>query len=114
MKRTEMIKSKKDFSTMIHSKNFYKSEMFIIYIRKSEYDISHFGIAISKKVGNAVIRNKLKRQIRSIMDMDKFLFPKGFDYIIMIRNKCASAHFGEMKASIEELLKGMEKNEKKA
>lgn len=113
MKRTEMIKSKKDFSTMIHSKNFYKSDLFIIYIRKSMQEEMHFGIAISKKVGNAVIRNKLKRQIRSIIDMDKILFPKKQDYIIMIRNKCAEATFQEMKASIEELLKGMEKNEKK-
>lgn len=109
MKRNEMIKNKKDFTGLIHSKNFHKSDMFVIYIRKSNLEKSHFGIAISKQFGTAVARNKAKRQTRYLIDQNRFLFPKYQDYIIMIRNKCASSTFQQMEAQFIALLKGINK-----
>lgn len=105
MKRFEMIKDKKDFSDMINNSKFFKNKYFTIYIRKRKDNYIKFGLAISKKVGNAVVRNKLKRQVRVIIDDQKDIFPKSQDYIIMIKRNCLEINFQEMKNSLIQLIK---------
>ena len=63
-----------------------------------------YGIAISNKIGKANIRNRLKRQTRAIIDINKNLFQKGYNYIIMIRKSCLEASFYNKNLAIKELL----------
>lgn len=108
MKRCEMIKEKEYFSSIIKHGKFTKDNLFVVYFVKKEKDtFSHFGIAIRHDIGKAVVRNKLKRQVRSIIDNNKKLFKKGTDYIIMIRNKCRDSRYVDMDESIKRLLKGI-------
>ena len=65
MKRIETIKDKKLFNNIIRNGKFKKNEFYVIYNIKKEEEQQFFGIAISNKVGKAVIRNKLKRQTRT-------------------------------------------------
>ncbi len=104
MKKKEVIKSKKDFSEMIHHASFHKNKSYVIYIRKKKEQISKFGIAVSKKLGNAVVRNKLKRQVRTILDERKETFPKSYDYIIMIKRNCVEISFQEMRNELIQLI----------
>ncbi len=105
MKKKEVVKAKKDFTDMIHSNNFFKNKSYVIYIRKKKESFSKFGIAVSKKLGNAVVRNKLKRQVRAIIDDAKDIFPKSYDYIIMIKRNCVEISFQEMKGELIQLIK---------
>ncbi len=104
MKRIETIKDKKLFTDIIKNGKYKKNEHYIIYIRKREDEKKQYGIAISNKVGHAVIRNKLKRQTRGIIDEYKNIFKNGYNYIIMIRKRCKESSFAEMRASFVELL----------
>lgn len=105
MKKYEVVKKKEDFNSIIKNSPFFKNKYFTIYIRKRENNISNFGLAISKKVGNAVVRNKLKRQLRAIIDANKDIFSKSCDYIIMIKKDCALASFQELEIKLIELMK---------
>ena len=68
-------------------------------------------IAVSKKQGNSVERNKIKRQLRNIIDINKNLFKKHFNYIIMIRKDYNNLSFNEKVKELESLLR-KEQNEK--
>lgn len=105
MKKNEVVKKKEDFNSIIKTCPFFKNKYFTIYIRKREENISNFGLAISKKVGNAVVRNKLKRQLRMIIDKNKDIFSKSCDYIIMIKKECVEASFQELEKKLTELIK---------
>ncbi len=105
MKKYEIVKSKMDFNNIIKNSPFIKNKNFVIYIRKKEESNPKFGIAISKSVGNAVERNKLKRRLRSIIDNSKNDFKKERDYIIMIKRSCKELNYQEMKIELDSLLK---------
>jgi ribonuclease P protein component len=105
IKKYEVVKSKTEFNNIIKTGKYKSNRLFTIYIKKGEYNYPRFGLAISKKVGNAVTRNKLKRQTRVIIDNLKSNFPKSYDYIIMIKKECNTASFQKKHQSLLELTK---------
>lgn len=108
MKRYEMIKDKKYFNTLIKQGKYSKDKNFVIYYINNESNTSKFGIAIKKSIGSAVIRNRLKRQTRAIIDSNRKLFKKSYDYIIMIRDGCSNSSYQDMNESIINIMKGIE------
>lgn len=105
MKKIEMIKSKQEFSNLIKNSKFFKTKEFVIYYKENNLSKKRFGIAISNKIGNAVKRNKLKRQTREIVDKLKSLFKNNTDYIIMIRKDSLETSFIERLENLEKKLK---------
>ena len=104
MKRIETIKDQKLFNNIIKKGKFKKNEYFVLYYIMKEDIKNNYGIAISKKVGNAVTRNKLKRQTRAIIDKHRNLFKNSHNYIIMIRKSCADTDFNILEQSLINLL----------
>ena len=113
MKKLEVVKSKRDFNDIIQNAPFKKNQSFVIYIRKKEEEKNHFGIAVSNKLGNAVTRNKLTRQVRAILDEEKINFPNHRDYIIMIKKSCVGLSFSKMQNDLENLIKEIKWKQKK-
>lgn len=110
MKRYEMIKDKNYFSSIIKKGRYNKDKNFVVYhVENNDNNFSHFGIAIKNSIGNAVVRNKIKRQTRSIIDQNKNLFKNDKDYIIMIRNECLNIRYQDMQESLVNLMKGKNK-----
>ena len=64
MKKINIVKKNEDFKRVITKGKYKKGELFNIYIEDSGENIYHFGISVSKKVGNAVTRNKIKRRLK--------------------------------------------------
>ena len=102
MKRIETIKSKEEFNNIIRTGKYNKNQYYILYYIKN--NDNKFGIAISNKVGHAFIRNRLKRQTRSIIDENRNLFKKGFNYIIMIRKSCVGTNYEILNKALIELI----------
>ncbi len=63
---------------------------------------SRYGISVSKRVGNAVVRNKVKRLLREIL-RTTFL-KSGWDIILIARNPAGSSNFHELEKSVKNLL----------
>ncbi|MCL4415901.1 MAG: ribonuclease P protein component, partial [Actinobacteria bacterium] len=57
----------------------------IIYLFNNTKENSRFGFTVSKKVGNAVIRNKIRRKLKEICRLNCSKIKKGFDVIIIAR-----------------------------
>ena len=104
MKRVETIKDQKVFNDIIKNGHFIKNDFFVIYNKEREDEKIQFGIAISNKVGKAYIRNKLKRQVRFIIDQNRNLFKNNNNYIIIIRKSCPNAKYNELEDALVSLL----------
>lgn len=102
MKKINIVKKNRDFSRIIKNNRPIKSNLFVIYLEKNTNDIYKFGISASKKVGNAVTRNRLKRQIKSILD--KNTYKNNFNCIIIIKKDIIDKNFDEMTKDLNILI----------
>ncbi|MBQ6495281.1 MAG: ribonuclease P protein component [Bacilli bacterium] len=112
MKKINIIKSKNEFTDIINNCNYKKNDYYTIYYRKNNKD-NRYGVSIPTKTGKAVIRNKIKRRIKNIIDINKFIIPKTYDYVIISRKRLLELNYQEMEKHFIELVKKIgEKNEK--
>ena len=103
MKKINIIKKNEEFEKIIKNRTQYKNNYLNIYIRKNNIGKDMFGISVTKKTGIAVIRNKIKRQIKSIIDKyDKFT--SNYDYIIITKPKIVELNYKELNDIITILL----------
>ena len=105
MKRYEMVKKHEEFNEIINSGKKVKGKYLIIFSKTKDYPKPNFGIAITKKCGNAVLRNKLKRRIRNIVDNNRLLFKNNKNYIIMIKGSAKVTTFQELEQDLINLLR---------
>lgn len=108
MKKYEVVKDNRLFNSIIDSGKKVRNNFFVLYYNKVIGD-AKFGIAVGKKVGNAVIRNKYKRKIRAIVDSNKLLFPKNYNYIIIVRKECLELTHQELNNALVELIEKVNK-----
>lgn len=104
MKKYEIVKEHKDFDIIIEKGRYKKSKNFVIYNKESDYNFPRFGLAVGKKVGNAVIRNKIKRQFRMILTKNKNLFSNHQDYIIIVKRSSLMQSFQELENELVSLM----------
>ena len=104
MKKREVVKSNNEFNYIINNGKKMGNKYFTIFYLDNNLNTTLFGITVSKKTGNAVVRNKLKRQVRSIIDENKLLFKKGRKYIIIIKKTCLLTSYEEINNSLKHLI----------
>ena len=111
MKKKEIIKKSNDYSKIINTNNKIRNKYYSVFYTKSNNTL--FGISIPKKTGNAVIRNKIKRQIKNIIDNNKINIQTGYNYVIIIRKEILELTYLEKEKELITLFKRIgDKNEK--
>jgi ribonuclease P protein component len=70
------IKKNKDFRRIYAKAKSYANSDLVVYFLPNGTDMTRFGISISSKIGNAVARNKIKRQIKEFCDITLILSVK--------------------------------------
>lgn len=112
MKKVNIVKKNIEFNNIIENGKKYYSDIFFVYIKENG-STNRFGISVSKKIGNAVTRNKYKRRIKNIIDKYDFNY-EGYDMIFISRPKLKEYEYSYIKENIFKLLNMIgENNEKK-
>ena len=109
MKKINVVKRNDEFNLIMNKGQCIKNKYFVLYTKNNNLDIYRFGISVGKKVCNAVNRNKLKRQVRNILDYHKNLYSKSKDYIIIVRKSSLNEEYNILERNLVELLEKMEK-----
>ncbi|XJZ27331.1 ribonuclease P protein component [Bacillota bacterium Lsc_1132] len=106
MKKELRIKKNKEFQEIFKKGRSFANRQFVVYVlHKEEQQSFRIGLSVSKKIGNAVTRNRIKRYIRqAIFELNDVLF-SGNDYVIIARKPAAEMSFFEVKKSLQHVLK---------
>ncbi|MBM7606730.1 ribonuclease P protein component [Metabacillus litoralis] len=106
MRRKYRIKKNKDFQKVFKKGKSIANRQFVLYIY-SEREEKEFrvGLSVSKKIGNAVTRNKVKRLIRQVFLEEKDKLVHGKEFIIIARKPAAQMNYHEVKSSLNHLFR---------
>ena len=80
-----------------------RNKYFSVYYRKNN-DKNKYGITVPKKTGTAVIRNKIKRRVKNIIDNNKNIVQKNYDYVIIVKKGIIDLTYQEMEKELLKLL----------
>jgi ribonuclease P protein component len=102
MKGEEHLTKPEQFTLVYKNGCTQADRLLVLKAIPNTLDFSRYGISVSKHVGNAVIRNRIKRQIREIIRSEKL--NSGWDIIIIARTPAAGSDFHLLEKSINGLL----------
>lgn len=87
----ERIRKNREFFHLYKKGKRYRGKYFNLVYLSSASSSSRMAVVVSKKVGNAVKRNKLKRWIRTLFRRNKNLFKHPLDIIIIVNKEILEA-----------------------
>lgn len=93
------IKKNSDFVNVYHHGKSYANKYLVMYILKNGLNENRYGITVSKKVGNSVVRHRVTRLIRESIRLNEEQFDKGFDIVIVARNTAKNKNYFDMKSA---------------
>ena len=103
MKKINIVRSNEDFNNIMKTGKLIKNNCYVIYYQENIQNNYRIGISVPKKVGKAIVRNKIKRQLKSIIDKNIELI-KTYDYIIIARNVLLEKKYIEIEKELINLI----------
>ena len=104
MKVINRIKDNQEFVSTVRKGNVLKHSPFIVHFIKNEKNVCRIGLSVSKKIGNAVIRNRVKRQTRAMCDSLVNYTSHTFDVVIVVKAEFLNNSFDDNKSILNILL----------
>ena len=98
MKFTVSIKNNFEFHRLYSKGKSTGSSLLVIYFRRTKRKTNRLGITISKKLGKAVIRNKIRRRIREIYRTNEDKLVPGLDLVLVARKGSVEATYWDLEA----------------
>jgi len=102
MKKEYRLTKNEDFQMIIAKRHRVVSKSFVIYYLPNELGQVRIGISVSSKIGIAVMRNKIKRQVR-MMCQEIFNVNESKDFVLIIRQSYKDHSFLENKNELSNL-----------
>lgn len=96
----DSIKKNRDFLNVYHNGKSYANKYLVMYVLKNNLEENRFGITVSKKVGNSVVRHRVTRLIRESIRLNLEQFEKGFDIVIVARNTAKDRKFCDLESAV--------------
>ena len=110
MKKTIMLKRKYEFKILFSKGKMFYGPNLTVYVLKNKLNINKLGIAVGKKSGTAVERNKIKRLIKENYRLSEEKIEQGYNFLVYVNKKCEikNVDFYSIQKEIQKLLKKAE------
>jgi len=106
LSKENRLKKKKDFEKLFKEGKSFREKFLVLKVNKNNLNNNRFGFIVSKKVSKkAVVRNKIKRQLREIVRKEIKNYQKGFDIAVIVLPSIALKDFKEINQVLRSTLK---------
>ena len=80
----------------LYSSSGHGNSYLVLYARRNRSATNRVGVTVSKKLGCAVVRNRVRRRLREIYRLHEDRFSPGWDIVVVARSRCVSAPFDKL------------------
>ena len=87
------IKQNGDFHRIYAKGKSAVSPCVVVYCRKNRLGTNRTGFTVSKKIGKAVVRNRIRRRLREIVRLNNVRLEQGYDLILVARTRAVEADY---------------------
>lgn len=105
--RADRLKKRYEFRRVQLSGRRIHTPHFLIVVQPNELDNTRLGITVTKKVGTAVQRNRIKRVVREVFRRNRSLFPESHDIVFIAKRNAAGIDYdtalGELQRATRKL-----------
>jgi len=85
MKKKYRIKEAREFKKTMDKGRCMRTPSYLVFLRQGQTDNLRVGISVSKKIGNAIVRAKVRRQIRAFFSVYN-MYEKRYDIVIVVKS----------------------------
>ena len=103
-RKTQRILKRKDFVNLNRSGKRFHTKHFSVTVKRSGLGTNRLGITASKKTGNAVLRNRIKRLVREFFRLNKSRFPQEVDILVAAKKGAAALDYWEVRDELGAIL----------
>ena len=98
MKYSTSLKLNHIFRRLYHTSGFADGFL-VLYARKNRTAENRVGITVSKKLGKANVRNRVRRRLREVYRLNENRFQSGWDIVVVARSRAINAPFSKLTES---------------
>lgn len=102
---TESLKKNHQFRYVYGKGKSIANRLLVMYVIRNDTDGNRYGISVSKKVGNSVVRSRVTRLLRESYRLCESDLSRGYDIVVIARASAKDAGFGEVQSALKHLLK---------
>ncbi len=102
---TESLKKNKDFQVVFKKGRSRANKYLVLYVLENNSNKNRIGISVSKKVGNSVIRHRIKRLVKESYRLHENMFNSGLDIVVIAREGANAIEYREMESALLHLMK---------
>ena len=96
MQYTVSLKLNHEFRRLYAKGRSAVSPTLVIYMRRTKRSVNRVGVTVSKKLGKAVVRNRVRRRLREVYRLHESRFLPGWDIVVVARGRAVDATFPEL------------------
>ena len=100
MEFTESLKKNREFQLVYRNGRSCANKYLVMYTMDNRREGNRLGISVSKKVGNSVVRHRLKRLIKESYRAKEKEFKKGLDIVVIARASAKDAGYREIRSAL--------------
>ena len=89
----------------LYSTSGHANAFLVLYARKNHTPYNRVGITVSKKLGGAVLRNRVRRRLREVYRLNEEQFSSGWDIVVVARSRCIKVDFTSLTGAYLSLAK---------
>ena len=93
MKFSETLQKNNDFRHVYRYGRSLATRVLVMYVLPAESEKNRIGISVSKKVGNSVVRHRIKRRIKEAYRLNEEKFDRGLDIVWIARTGAKESDF---------------------
>jgi len=113
LQREHRLTDKRDFQRVFHhGQSFANRYLVLYYLKNRTNEQFRVGFSVSKKVGKAVTRNRVKRLLREAFRLEKGRIKEPMDFVVIARPSAAELEFAEIRQNVLHLLRNMDTRDK--